>query len=74
MKDLYPVFGEVGISDGSAEHLHQVALGIVILGEDEYPKVTPVGSLLRWLFAGLAGTGAHVLVNPVNQIPNPRIC
>ena len=43
VKDLDPVFGQIGAGDGGPQHADEVALGVVVFGEDQQPQIGPGG-------------------------------
>ena len=57
VEDGDPLVGPVGAFDGGRELLVQVALRVVVLGEDDDAGVVPVGGLRRIACPASAGPG-----------------
>ena len=69
-----PLVGPVGGGDGGRELLLEVALRVVVLGEDDDPGVVPPGRRPRACDRPeRRQVRAHVLPNPVDQIADPGI-
>ena len=61
-----PVLGQVGVGDGRLEQLHQVPLGVRVLGEDEHAAVVPAG-------VSCSQVRAEVFLDPGDQVPDPAV-
>ena len=61
-----PVCGSVALRHGRLELLLQVALRVVVFGEDDDPDIRPRSARLTQL-------GTHVLAYPVQESMDPRI-
>ena len=73
MEDLDAVLGEVGMRGRGTEHVDEVSLGVLVLGEDEETSGIPGGVIVFGLLARRMDAGTHVLANPVDEITDAGI-
>ncbi len=72
VEDGDAVVGAVGAVDRGRDLLMQIALGVVVFGEDDDPRVVPRWPL-RSSLAGCRQSGAHVVANPVDELEHAGV-